>query len=181
MVSPVIVITALTGTNNERGQSSEDSYGYYLRSWISNNSIPDSRPTWSLLDVPVTASPNILLATSTSEVENMVLRASEPVSVQMRDRDTESANRYVCSYPWLQGCAYALAVIGCESSFDEGADRNWPYIGWWQIDVQLHAELITSLGYTTADMYSGEPNTDIAWHLSSSGINMSPWPSCRWQ
>ncbi len=107
------------------------------------------------------------------------LGAAEAETGVYRPLPSGEIERLICSFSWFQGCDYALTVVGCESSFNQGADRNWPYVGWWQIDVELHADLIVSLGYAAADMYSGGPNTDVAWHLSSGGTDMAAWPACR--
>lgn len=61
-----------------------------------------------------------------------------------------------------------------------GNDRNWPYVGLFQIDVDLHADLIASMGYTTASMYEAGPNVAAAWSLSRDGVNTAPWPVTRW-
>lgn len=59
------------------------------------------------------------------------------------------------------------------------ADENWPYVGLFQIDVELHADLIASMGYSRADMYQAGPNVDVAWSLSHAGVNTVPWPVAR--
>lgn len=119
------------------------------------------------------------VAIPASKVEDVVLPTSTPTPMPVRTWHPSSVDEIVCSYPWPQGCAYALAVVSCESSYREWVDDNWPYVGWWQIDVELHAGLIASMDYTREDMYHGRPNTDVAWRLSSGGINMASWPSCR--
>jgi len=186
---PTVVVTALEETeDNGHGRISEDGYDYHFSNWIDDNPVSYIRPAWNFVNVPVTSSPNIVptptntpVATPTPTLEDVVLPAQTPVPMLLRSGDFSSFDGYACAYPWPRGCAYAVAVIYCESSFHEGADSNWPYVGWWQIDVQMHAGLIASLGYTVSDMYSGGPNTAVAWHLSSGGLNMSPWPYCQWQ
>lgn len=140
----------------------------WIQSWLVATPVPSPSPT-------PTPKP---VAAPASKVENMVLPAPSPTSLPLRNWPTGSINRIVCSYSWPQGCTYALAVVSCESSFREQVDTNWPYVGWWQIDVELHAGLIVSMGYTREDMYYGEPNTAVAWRLSGGGHNMSPWPGC---
>jgi hypothetical protein len=59
-------------------------------------------------------------------------------------------------------------------------DTNWPYVGLFQIDVELHADLILSMGYAIADMYEAGPNVAVAWRLSYAGVNTVPWPVTQW-
>ncbi len=87
----------------------------------------------------------------------------------------------ICAYSWPQGCDYWIAVFACESSLDPTKDTNWPYIGLGQIDVELHHDLILSMGYTIEDMHLAEPNLAVSWRLSHDGTRTSPWPWCQWQ
>ncbi len=95
---------------------------------------------------------------------------------------SETLRGAICSYfdasPY--GCNYWICLAGKESSMRPGADNNPPYIGLFQIDIDLHAGLISSLGYTTADMYTASPNSHVAWSLSHQGVYTVPWPVARW-
>jgi len=113
MVSPVIVVTALVGTDDsERRQDSESHNDYYLRNWISNNYIRDSHPVWNILDdVPITASPNIPTPTP---VPSLPSPAALPYVKSPAPSSTEGI---ICSFTWAQGCDYWIAVAMCESTF----------------------------------------------------------------
>lgn len=68
----------------------------------------------------------------------------------------------------------AVRIARRESGLRPGADENPPYIGVMQIDSRLHAALIRSLGYTTADMYHAGPNLAVARRLFELA-GWSPW------
>ncbi len=88
----------------------------------------------------------------------------------------------ICSYfdasPYR--CEYWLCVADKESSMRPWAKENSPYVGLFQINIDLHADLISSLGYTLEDMYTATPNAHVAWVLSRSGWYTVPWPVARW-
>lgn len=71
-------------------------------------------------------------------------------------------------YRW-PSCAWALAVVDCESSF-----RTWvvnpagPYVGLWQVDI--------AHGYTIEQLQDPVFNTQAAWKLYQSGTRH--WPNC---
>ena len=105
--------------------------------------------------------------------------SQQPIpSVAERPPTTDAICSYFNSSPY--GCGYWLCIAGKESSMRPGADNNPPYIGLFQIDIDLHAGLISSLGYTTADMYTAGPNSHVAWILSHQGVYTVPWPVARW-
>ncbi len=89
-----------------------------------------------------------------------------------------AARPTLCVYPWPRGCAWAVAVVDCESDFNASADSNWPYIGWWQIDVNhLNAgAALDGFGWTVADLYDPAINTAAAWELYRlQGVGAWPW------
>jgi hypothetical protein len=94
---------------------------------------------------------------------------------------TDRVRDTICSYPWPQGCEYWIAIFFCEATLDPTKDTNWPYVGLGQIDVELHHDLILSMGYTVEDMYLAAPNLAVSWRLSHEGTRTSPWPWCQWQ
>ena len=95
---------------------------------------------------------------------------------------SETLRGAICSYfnssPY--GCNYWICIAGKESSLIPENDRNPPYVGLFQIDKNLHHDLILSLGYTIDEMFMAAPNSHVAWVLSRSGLNTAPWPVARW-
>ena len=89
-----------------------------------------------------------------------------------------SIEERVCAFPWPRGCAWAVYVVGCESSFDAAVDSNWPYVGWFQIDVNhLNAgAALDGFGWTVADLYDPAINAAAAWELyQRQGAGAWPW------
>lgn len=88
-------------------------------------------------------------------------------------------NRVLAAYAWPLGLGWATAVVDCESDFDAGADSNWPYVGWWQIDVNHlnPGAALDGFGWTVADLYDSEINTAAAWELYRLQ-GPGAWPGC---
>ena len=93
--------------------------------------------------------------TPVAELPSVQARNPGQVSAQL----SVDVRAVVCAdwTPWT--CAWALAVVACESGGDPASDSNWPYVGLWQIDSVLHAALAESLA---ADLYTPEGNTVVA-------------------
>lgn len=70
----------------------------------------------------------------------------------------------------------AVRVAWCESN-DKPAVRNGQFYGLFQVGVRVHAERISRLGYTTADMLTPEPNIRVALDLYAEQ-GWTPW-SCK--
>lgn len=96
---------------------------------------------------------------------------------------------------WHGDDGAALAVVDCESEFDEDAQRpGSQYIGLFQIGTQTHADRIARVGregtdgvegtaddgepYTTDDMRDGGKNTAVAFDLFEDK-GWQPWEQCR--
>ena len=88
-----------------------------------------------------------------------------------------SVGATACAYPWPRGCAWAVEVVRCESTFRADA-RNGVYRGWWQIDVNHlnPGAALDGFGWTVADLYDPMINTAAAWELYQlQGPGAWPW------
>lgn len=93
--------------------------------------------------------------------------ATPPVaSIQASSADQWQA--LVSQYDW--SVQRALAVIRCESSGDPLAASNWPYVGLFQIDVNLHR-------WTYEQLIDPAINVAAAYELWSRR-GWQPWPVC---
>ena len=105
--------------------------------------------------------------------------SQQPISsVAERPSTTDAICSYFNSSPY--GCHYWICIAEKETSLRPWADENPPYVGLFQIDKNLHYDLILSLGYTIEDMFLAAPNSHVAWVLSHQGEYTVPWPEARW-
>ncbi len=80
----------------------------------------------------------------------------------------------ICSFDWPQGCDYWVAVGFCESTlYPRAIGFGGAYVGLFQV--------WTGHGYAYDSLLDPYNNTLAAWELSDGGVNVSPWPHCRYQ
>ena len=80
----------------------------------------------------------------------------------------------ICSFDWLQGCDYWVAVASCESSLRPHAiGYSGQFVGLFQV--------WTDHGYGDTWLLDPSNNTLAAWELSDGGLNTTPWPVCKYQ
>ncbi len=187
---PVAIVTSLAEDGvdgKQQGFSADytDYIGLRVRSRSSNYPTYITDRTWGLLlDVPVTASPNILLATPTPEVEDVVLPTPQNVSLLLRDRDNQSFDRLLTAVFGIHS-SRAFSVADCEmgAKLSAGYDPfelNQTAVGsngevslwqihpvhFWKYDSRL---LQMDLEYAA----------QAAWELSGYGSNWTtPWRIC---
>jgi len=88
-----------------------------------------------------------------------------------RDWSSYRPEDIVCDYNWP--CERMLELIVCESSNNPLADSNYPYVGWFQIDQNLHAWRLSE----GESYYDPVVNTRIAYEIYLES-GMRPWPNC---
>ena len=71
------------------------------------------------------------------------------------------------------------AVAWCESSHRADViSANGLYYGLLQVDPVIHARLIASMGYTSADLLLAEPNIRVGAAIYQRNRGWGPWPVC---
>lgn len=144
--------------------------------------------TERIIDVPVTPSPIVLVATSIPKMEDVVLPAPESSSVPMRDRDAGDFDELLNSV-FGANSAKAFAVADCEMGYKLSAGSN-PFelnrtavgllgeVSIWQIHP-IHWTIYGGPYDKDLLQSSVEYAAQAAWELSDYGQSWHiPWFKC---
>lgn len=154
-----------------------------MRLWEEAIDAPAPSPTPSPTPTPILTSSPVVQSLPDGGGDISLSDPSESGAWQGIAKVSSAAMRDpICAYfdssPY--GCEYWFCIAERESSLIPANDRNPPYVGLFQIDKNLHHDLILSLGYTIDEMFIAGPNSHVAWVLSHQGVYTFPWPEARW-